>query len=394
MLWTTLSTMEPPGYKKSRCLSLMKLWLERSQECSLFLRLESSEPDDNGGLLKELLPLFLSEVDRWRRVSIELNTSVCEIFLLAAPGAEPRLKKLSLRVANCTDEQASQLPTILNKFSQLQEFHLNGTSPTPLFGLRFTFLTHIQLDTPLPLDQCVSILGECSSAVEFIAPDLHNPTALVPPMNMIRLPTLIKLELCALGWMDTGELLSYITCPALSELCIIHNRDAQYLSDFLARSACELKVLKLIEEHAPEFEILSCFSAPALRSLRSLLLHGLGPRAEIVRALVYTDNDDAITAMPFLPFLEILDLETEQVPDGLVSDMIYSRTRGDTKIRGSLKKVQIQFSHYLETFPLGHRSGDAARRVHQSDARRLGEFRDAGLSVFYRFHDFRERLYV
>lgn len=361
----------------------MKLWIERSQSCPLSLRL-SPFHDDNRGSSADSFQLFLHEVDRWQKMDIYLDAKLCELFLTAKPTEGARLERLSLCSDDCTDQQIKQLPTILNKFTRLRKLDFTRGLGAPLLGLRFTSLTHIQLHTPLPLDRCINILSECSSIVEFHLLELDEPIAPIIPAN-VYLATLKKLVLDS-WWVDTGELLCYLTCPALVELSMSHRRNIEYFNDFITRSLCQLNALSLTNECTSENAALRSFSLPSLQSLRSLQIEELEAGSAILRALTFTESVDIPVTMPFL---ETIALGMGPVPDGLASDMISSRISGITckKIPVSLKAVRLWFTHRLERFPEGHLSGDVARSWHKSDVRRFKEFRDARISVSWGFSD-------
>lgn len=119
--------------------------------CSLSLQLDSFQ--DNGrGFYADSFHAFLPEVNRWREMRIYLSANLCKLFLAVAPGKVTCLEELSLNTHDWTDEQAEQLPTILNQFTRLPKLQFTRGLGTPLLGLQFTSLNHLQHHTPLSLD--------------------------------------------------------------------------------------------------------------------------------------------------------------------------------------------------------------------------------------------------
>jgi hypothetical protein len=114
-LWTSFSAMSSLMHGNYAYLSLMKLWLKCSEPCSLLLELDEYESDSRH--LKTSFPIFLAEVNHWRKISLSLNKTLCNQFLAALPGHESCLESLSFCTLNCMDEQAIQLPSVLNKFT-------------------------------------------------------------------------------------------------------------------------------------------------------------------------------------------------------------------------------------------------------------------------------------
>ncbi|KAF9459050.1 hypothetical protein BDZ94DRAFT_1300834 [Collybia nuda] len=387
ILWASFSARASSRRNRYRHASLMKFWLERSQACPLSLELMGSELDDIRGLLDTTFPLFLSEVDRWKRVNLYLNPEVCEQFLAATPGTKPQLEKLILHVLDSTDEQVHQLPTILNKFTQLRQLAIHHSFVVPLHGLRFSALTHIELYTPVSLDRCITILSECSKILELKLADIRASNAPIMAMN-IDLPVLVKLELVS-DCTDVGEILSHLTCRTLRDLVIDHSlalntREPYYLNDFLARSSCELSSLTLKHDYASEGEILGYISSPVLRSLRSLVLYSWGVTDRALLGLRCSGTEGGSTNMPLL---EKIDLEVGEVSDGLSSEILSSRVgAGIQTTKSPLKYFRVRF---LEAYPQipqrGYCSGIAVRESHKSDVERFKEFCGLGIYVSYIF---------
>lgn len=161
--------------------------------------------------------------------------------------------------------------------------------------------------------------------------------------------------------MDAGQLLSYLTCPALVQLSVSFQQNVQYFKYSVTRSSCKLKTLSLATECASEIVFLSCFSLPALQPLRSLLIDGLEACSTIIKAFTFTENMNR--KLVVMPFLETITLRMGQVPDDLVSDTISSCMRGipSNMVPHALKAAHVRFLHRLERFSEGYCSGEVAQ---------------------------------
>lgn len=348
LLWTDFSACPSRNISPSQYMQMMTLFLDLSRHYPLTFDNCGETYDEQRNFIKSF-PLFLSEINRWHDVSIELDMELCRQLLATPIGNEPLLGALTLSIDQCSYEIACQLPAIISKFTHLRKLHLiEDSTYMPLQGMPWAQLTVILIEVYLPMDECVDILNECSSLVDCSLMNLCAPAGPIKPCDIV-LPSLAVLHLLAES--DVGSILSCMTCPALAELYIDYEwylvaRDPSTLVNFLFRSSCKLQIFSLYDDGATEDEIISYIRTPALQSVVALSLEGFGPSIRTLTFLKHPEDKNA--PVTFMPFLEMLALHVEGVPDELVSDVVASRfkvaARSTSGQRlGSLRWVEVAF---------------------------------------------------
>ncbi|KAF9459043.1 hypothetical protein BDZ94DRAFT_1269235 [Collybia nuda] len=346
ILWAAFSAYLHADTENSQFISLINFWIKQSRPYHLSFELCASSPSQRR-TFQQSFPLFLTEINRWHDVTLELTPISCEQFLSAPLERASCLEALTLYNMGCTSIQVHQIPATVNKFSQLRR--LTIMQPLPLLNISWSQLTDIHLSTPLPIDECLQILNKCLNIMNCTLPRIRAPNAAVGEFTIV-LPALLRLILRSAC--DISEILAHLTCPTLLHLSIDHNswnntQAPKTFNKFLIRSSCVLETFHYFDEHIAECDLIQYISAPALRPLKFLAIHGLGAGVKTLNLLKLNENRNAAI---FMPSLETLKIDVTGVPDGFFMKTIASRLRfmgtcNTTRqvIGATLKNVDVWF---------------------------------------------------
>ncbi|KAF9459017.1 hypothetical protein BDZ94DRAFT_1269179 [Collybia nuda] len=392
VLWSSFSAQPSRAQDAPPYVPLMKFFLGLSRPSPLSFNIYAANPEQRN-LVKQSFPLFLYEVHRWYDVTLHFNDTLCEQYLEAPLGDDSMLESLCFNTSNCTDTQARRIPATLKKFPRLRRLKIGRIPTASLHEIPWSQLTDVRINTALPLEECVNILSECSNMVT------GNFSHITPPHGTIKthkiiLLALTRLELCSIC--DVGRILAHLTCSVLTYLSVNHMictwdtaRDLEAFYDFLIRSTCQLETFRLLDEGITEPNVIQYLSAPGMQKLKSLELHGLGIS---VKALTMFKYDAGDKTPPFMPLLETMQFDVEEVPDNLFSDVVASRFNSNvitettpTKRPVSLKYIHARFRRRCRETSRNIFNSDVLRSEHVSDEKRFEEFMRQGLRVAIRF---------
>lgn len=380
ILWTEFSVCPSPDSTSSDYMEMMRLFLNLSRHYPLTFENITRTSDE----LKDVtdsFPLFLSEIDHWYDVYIGLDPELY-LQLLAAPiGNNPLLEVLSLSTQDESYLEATQLPSVISKFTRLRKLYVDDSVLLELQGMPWAQLTILHIEAIQTINECVYILNECSSLVKCHL-NVYEPEYPEPfiPHDII-LPSLELLHLVLAG-SDVNVILSCLTCPTLVDLYIHYGAtlDRSTVMNFLSRSSCTLRGFRLTDSGATEDDIISYITTPALQSVVLLSLEGFGPSLRTLDILKHKDNSTT-----FMPFLEMLVLDVEGVPDNLVSDMIASRfeiAAGSTSAQRTVSRLNwVRVTFRRPGCEQSVEDKNAILAEHRSDLSKFKGFRKNGLKI-------------
>ncbi|KAF9465565.1 hypothetical protein BDZ94DRAFT_1306919 [Collybia nuda] len=391
-LWTMIILAPMPNVPEAAYLSMIAMFIDLSKSRPLRIDISMEEDDDLEILIKGF-SLILPEIDRWKYANIIMSEEICELLVGAPVGPKPLLEELFLDMLPYDQrlEDADHLPATFSKFPRLHVLKLYPDFFAPFNGIPWSQLIDIYICTGIPIDEVFEILGQCRRLVRCVLGSVIEPTSDTKPYDVV-LPSLASLQM-RLEW-DVTCFLSCLTCPALVQLSLGCShappiRAPNVLKKFLSRSSCKLEEFHWKLGGVAESEIIDCMKMPALQHVKTLIIHSLDLSISTIKLLTHEDNE---TTTVFMPFLEELRLGFDNIPDGLVSDMVLSRyeapgrgtTATSTKKPVNLKYVEMVFGQF-ERFIHGKL---LVRSRHRADIAKLGFISGDDLKIILSFATF------
>ncbi|KAJ7352128.1 hypothetical protein DFH08DRAFT_858001 [Mycena albidolilacea] len=230
-----LDSDDRPGHIDSKWVALLDLWLQRSQPQPLSLTLSNwsyTEPDE------ALLGVLDRQSRRWRNITFRLPFNHFSRFEEHA--SLPLLERLTL--------SAHGSPDIINPISAFRHAPIlrhvcfeAGMHPSDVF-LPWEQLTSVEL-YGASADDCLELL-ELAPNIASCVLDVQYDSHLVA-----RGSPLLSLRAFTFSGPAAWGLLRYIAMPALQALdlsrCPLDPRNVTQVAQFVTRSACRLRTLKL-----------------------------------------------------------------------------------------------------------------------------------------------------
>ena len=368
MLWSSFAGSRGHDIQVARGhVSLIQLWLERSRTEPLFLyfNLRKREP-----LGSRIMGFFLDNIHRWEDVTFVVDDDSAKDLSAIPGGSAHLLNRFAINADRCTTKSMDEISPIFSSFPNLRRLWWRSRSaPMALLGMSFSSLSHIKLLCPVPFNQCVSFMAQCSQICEVEISDVQpSPVPFTRTPPIVTLPHLSSLNISV----GMSELLDYFTLPSL-RLLVFGQIRLQNFKNLAARSSCKLETFYLIDKKATEEELIYYLRSPCLQSLRTLQINSRGMTDQILTALRYSVDPEANLKGNILPHLEIFSIGNCQTTDGVFSDMVASRWRPhrgrkDEDLPPSLKEIDFSF------FPTEKRHG--------LDHLRLQEFAANGLKIW------------
>jgi hypothetical protein len=262
------------------------------------------------------MDLYLENVHRWGEVTFGFDKNSAK-DLLAIPGESAHLlESFGVYAPKCNTEVINEICPILPSFPNLRRLRwCSDYTPTTLLNMSFSKLTHINLECPLPFNECVRFIAQCLQIREL---ELEEIGASPVPMDLpvVTLPDLFLLSVRV----GDSAILDYFTLPSLRSLRFPGIK-LQKFEKLMARSSGKLESFCLKDSDGlTEEEVIYYLRMPCLQSLRELSINAMGLTDRTLTLLQYSGSETSI-----LPDLEHLSIEGCETTDGVVSDMIASR---------------------------------------------------------------------
>ncbi|RXW20349.1 hypothetical protein EST38_g5502 [Candolleomyces aberdarensis] len=280
-LWATIYVFKP---KSEGNLKMFELWLERSAglngSCPLDLTIKeamaplSITPARELKLLEQILPLAISQLQRWRYISLELSRRsepfLKQLYNNTTP--PPILRGVKISLQNWSRHELRQLMGVLCSAPGLQSI---------TFGRKFCtrFYTELLLDivpwdrpttlsfTLLTESMFLRILSASMDTLQDIS--VSDLTILsnvaVGGSTAVPCTTMRRLQSIYIGGFsegDAGTIFDKLTLPALRELRLpngfgdhteisLQARGWESLSGLLKRSNCKLQIFEFGDDESP-----------------------------------------------------------------------------------------------------------------------------------------------
>ncbi|KAG5640179.1 hypothetical protein DXG03_000700 [Asterophora parasitica] len=340
--------------------------------------------------------LICSRLDRWRDVKFRLVTSsAVEALLEVVSGSRGLLlENLDLYVADIEPSQGKRLGQLLSlSFPNLRRFTFHANRHVvPLAGsLRLHQLTHILIDCPIPLDECIGLLQKCTMGIEVTMGKICAATAPTPiPSTLTALPELKCLSFKSKCSDFCTILLSFI-CPNLRTLAITPDfehagENPGFLETFLTQSVCQLDEFRLYTDWGiPEHSFTPYLRVPRLQMVKRLFLRCYNTSDTTIALLTAREN------RVLLPRLKSITLATCLSSDGVVPQMIDSRRLPCSKKEDRQVAQLESFLVYYHRPGFGTALGEGKAPTlgreflwyHQRDVARYKDFIAEGMDVKY-----------
>jgi hypothetical protein len=309
---------------------------------------------------------FLDNIHRWVDVAFDVDDN-CAKDLFAISGRSAHLlDRCGIYAPNCSTKTVDEISSILLSFPNLRRLQWSSKSaPTGLLGMAFSSLTHIKLLCPVPFNECIRFIAQCSQICDIRISKIEpSPVPLTLPI--VTLPHLSSINISN----GISELLDYFTLPSLRSLLLGQIRLRNF-ENLAARSLCKLDAFYLVDKEATEEELIHCLRMPCLQSLRELHIISSRVTDQTLAVLRCSTGSEANLKSNILPYLEIFSSVTSGTTDGVFADMVASRWRPNQGSQEkdspvSLKEIDISL------YPGEH---------HVIDRSRLQEFAASGLEV-------------
>ncbi|KAL0570547.1 hypothetical protein V5O48_011414 [Marasmius crinis-equi] len=396
--WRSVSLADPrlwsfiaiEGERKSN-VHLVRQWIERSQSSPLTIILRYITTQ----AAKEILPLLLEHLPRWKTFNLSYATTSEEevpyspfpINALPDSPAAPILEQVAILNDMPIPEDTSrpfnpwpvafQSPALrrvswtCNDCNRC-EGYCHCAHPMMNVNINiFERLTHIS--SPFSFDSgFLDMLSHCHGLEVLDIPELRHEytfggqdTFTMLSDGLVTLPRLRTLKVSSACHGITA-LCDRLILPAMDELALqaLRGRSKfplRSVTALLDRSSSNLRALNLLVSYtANDADILKLLANPALKSVEELEIRKMSRVDKIAEGLRCNPGEPAL-----LPCLQKLTLEAQESEDGLLSQMVDTR-------KESLKKVSLSLN-----------PSQALRSSENMDWQFFEELLKTGFDVFY-----------
>lgn len=324
-------------------VSLTKLWLARGGNCTMNIRIsESSVNTRDIWTVHQVLTLLVSHCERWRNLEIHLLLHMASV-IAAAKDRLPVLRTLVIHPLEPYDN-GSQVIDTFERAPLLRSFQSNELR---FFRVNIPWAQLDELTMDANIDLAVAILGQAVNLSHFRL--TSRPSFLEAPLSVLHHNQLRSLTLQI---SSPHSPFSYLTLPALQDICIIQGNTYSSQSQlicFLSRSKCSLRSFAFHNVPLTGGQLLECLEhAPSLLELKLLGKSSHSITDEVLHRLICRDTENAqVTCLT--PTLQAIDIDAYDILNpSLFMDMVQSRSciRSDSSFAISrLKKVAISFQY-------------------------------------------------
>ena len=267
-LFLTFTKTMPKSKSKEETIAMTHIWIKRSGELPLTLKLFVRVDGDFQALCQALENAITSYTSRWEHIEFNFADSPISLPQL---GNMPCLRSVIMFAPEDTQFLCTSCP----KLAIIYLNHIISSAPLPWHQL-----TRIQLTHPLPTQELFFIIQSCSKLTDLdveLSDDVHESL----PCEMIINKSLRKLQLSVSK--TCNPLLKRLTLPALTDIYFgfifasvkpVPGFQEELLR-FFSRSKCKLNQLTLEECGFEDVELLECFEHDSCASLMDLRIANL-----------------------------------------------------------------------------------------------------------------------
>ena len=347
-LWQDLSltftkTM-PKSKSKEETIAMTHVWIKRSGELPLTLRLRIYLDGDFQALCQALVNAITSYTSRWEHVAFDFADSPISLPPL---GNMPCLRTFTMLVLKDTQFPFASCPKLASIF--WASSHTLSLAPLPWHQL-----IRIHLTPPLPTRELLFIIQSCSKLTDFrvaLRDDVHESL----PYEMVINKSLRELQLHVHD--ICNPLLERLTLPALIDISFDFTRTEvipvpgfqEELLRFFSRSKYKLKQFVLDDCGFEDVELLECLKHDSCASLMDLRISNMQDTPMFTDAVLIPLTDipsaENNVLLPKLKHLS-LDLCLDGSPSRL-GTMILSRRIPFHK-QDQLQYLDIQYTELDE----------------------------------------------
>jgi len=281
--------------------------------------------------LDPILDLFISFIERWEDVQLDLVGPLCgsisSIHLLRAP----LLRRFEVHFYPKADDLIDPLLSMLSTSPHLTEFGSYDTCdaevPIAEFVLPWSQLTRFETDHYLEVGECFKVLCLCPNLVDCTFDAVATFGEPPPPIPHDVLIVRQHVHALTLATRDDNlyKFFDHLTLPALSALTLFSGDDWRHVSfeAFISRSGCSLKTIKLHITVSTDQLIVLLSLLPTLREfyIEGSEFDPLGNA--FFNSLTYNETAKELC---LCPALEVITLGGFIVPsNGMLAKMLKSR---------------------------------------------------------------------
>ncbi|KAF8350996.1 hypothetical protein F5887DRAFT_190044 [Amanita rubescens] len=291
---TFTKTMPKSKLATEETIAMTHVWIKRSGELPLTLRLYVCSGGGSQTLYEALLNAITSYTSRWEHVEFRFVPSPIASLQL---GNMPYLRTISMfAVPNDIQPPFDMCP----KLARICDWYFGRTISS--VHLPWHQLTHIRLSRPIPTREMFFVIQSCSKLTVLevvLQDDVHESSSYEMVINR----SLRELQLRVSE--IRNPLLERLTLPALTNISFDLTFNQTPMPDFqgelmrfLSRSKCKLNRLVLEDCGLDDVELLECLEQDSCASLTDLRISN-------------TDNGPMFTDAVLIPLTDIPSAEND-----------------------------------------------------------------------------------